>query len=443
MAIFSKKQLQNWLGFAEIQAQIKADCAREQERQARLIQQKCVEELISALTSEQTGDIWSDSWPELLKQVSKHITQTHQSIKKFESKQSISPEPVAKNLVGLPASSTEQNNELILENQQLKDRLVLSHQIFKSVQDVLAEFNPKLQEVIADTESGAVGVLTMISDVDQSADKLVQYLDMSFGEGQNMNANIEADSEAITSLGGFLGEMVKKLHDDLNSFEGVAQSIEALKDQVAVVDNISRQTTLLSFNATIEAARAGIHGKGFAIVAAEVRKLASMSSEASHKIGDSISQNHKYIQNYLLSFRASSEHDAEKVTELSEKASKLAENYEAQRTFYKILLEVVQSSNKELSRKIQNVYGQVQFQDIVRQRVERIQNAISAKQMILADVAQRLTDVGQQMEPNELNALKEELDRYLEEDSRHNAFIGNSALDVAQGQSEGMKIDLF
>ncbi len=60
--------------------------------------------------------------------------------------------------------------------------------------------------------------------------------------------------------------------------------IEDIKNKTRVINDIVFETRLLSFNASIEAARAGVHGKGFAVVAEEVGKLASMSGKAADEI---------------------------------------------------------------------------------------------------------------------------------------------------------------
>lgn len=119
------------------------------------------------------------------------------------------------------------------------------------------------------------GVAERAVEVNQAVDQACQLSLSSADSVQLVAQDISACGDAITSLSGVMMEL--------------KESTEKIANISTEVKSIADQTNLLALNAAIEAARAGDHGRGFSVVADEVRTLAMRTTDATQEIGDLIS----------------------------------------------------------------------------------------------------------------------------------------------------------
>ena len=129
-----------------------------------------------------------------------------------------------------------------------------------------------------------------IVQITSSIEGITKHVEENTADVEKTNKLAQQTKSEAGSGNAQMQLMIKAMNDINDSSQNIAKIMK-------VIDDIAFQTNILALNASVEAARAGVHGKGFAVVAEEVRNLAGKSADAAEEIAEMIDDSIKKIQN--------------------------------------------------------------------------------------------------------------------------------------------------
>nr|WP_122563291.1 methyl-accepting chemotaxis protein [Pseudomonas viridiflava] len=166
-------------------------------------------------------------------------------------------------------------------------------------------------------------VATAIKQMAASVSEVSNYASRAANATREADNEVESGNRLVAGTTQAIEELAVTLGQTTTTVEQVSKDSEQIETVIEVINSIASQTNLLALNAAIEAARAGEHGRGFAVVADEVRSLATRTQESTQEIREMIGRLQSGTQAAALTMRDCCERVTQTVSQTRDAQSAL------------------------------------------------------------------------------------------------------------------------
>jgi methyl-accepting chemotaxis protein len=330
----------------------------------------------------------------------------------------------------------------------LKRRETMAGELKDSEQYIDVMHN-HIGDSLSESEQEVVKVIEQIGLLIEQSNLQREHISRSIQSGKDLTehtqARVQNNKEIIAAIEFQLQEQTLELRTSFERIHSLSNEVGSLTPMIKVITSIAQQTSLLALNAEIEAATAGKAGRGFSVVAFEVRKLAVLASQAAADIAGKINSTCTKVDTEMNEAKASIEqHEAN--NSMTHLVAELGHMQQEFTTNSKLLLDVigeVDSNYSETVNRLSQALGHIQFQDVMRQRMEHVQEALKEMLGHLLHLSAKADDASWDgyLEENFQKMLAGQLDKYkmASQAATHLAVSGGGS----SGNHSRSAIELF
>src|SRR6056297_1950346 len=273
-----------------------------------------------------------------------------------------------------------------------------------------------LSKVIVDKTETATLELTnhvySIGDWSKDVDDLIQRV---FGQLTSEDGGLRVQSVRMEEELHRIEQLIqdfKIIRDDyIGELEMIEKTMKSVDQFTATITDLSERTNVLAINASIEAARAGQAGRGFAVIAAEVQGLAKSTMKIADEISTTIESSVHTVKDSISTYGERLQNAVEKLAHSGEQHAAVIEQLRPQIDKVSEVIEESQKLSSSVTDNINDVTVHLQYQDSVRQILEHMVQLLE----VLAKQGAALTDQDGGISSAEKQTLRQEIEGLLKD----------------------------
>jgi methyl-accepting chemotaxis protein len=340
------------------------------------------------------------------------------------------------------------NISMLKEYKKKLEHLAYFEKQMAKLNDVYNLFEEEIKLAIDFTEKKTMELIEKLQNLYEESRKQTELIQNSVGSSKELVSIVERQTNHNIDMVNWITQSINKykenLKDNLQRMEGLMIAVKDLTQLIAKIKAIAEQTNILAINAAIEAARAGEHGRSFAVIADEIRKLANHTGDISKQITEGLSHLLDSITHELNQVKVSID-DSSYLQKLEEIENTLKEMESLFSNVGSVIIDVIDQVDRQnsiLFELVTDLLGRVQFQDVVRQKHEKMIEQIKAISKCNTALLKWLASPETEGKPKDIEELLETFyENYVMESQRdvHERTVNK----VSVRREEAPKIELF